>query len=120
MIRRAAHGFSLVEVLVALAVVAIALVALTRTATMEVRSFDALRERTLAGWVAANVVTEARIAPAPPPVGRSNGRVELGGLDWRWQRDVQATADAAIRRVEVVVFAGESREPSARLTGFVP
>jgi len=55
--RRSRAGFTLVEVLIALAVVAIALVALVRAAGVQVQSFDALRERTLAVWVAANVVS---------------------------------------------------------------
>lgn len=117
---RRSRGFSLVEVLVALVVVALALLALARTATVQVRSFDALRERTLAGWVAANVLTETRLAASLPPTGRSDGQLDLGGRAWRWQREVQATADAQIRRIDIRVFAGEAREPSASLTGFVP
>lgn len=118
-----ARGFTLVEVLVALAVVAIALLALTRAAGVQVAAFDALRERTLAGWVAANVVTETRLANAPgvlPPTGASDGRVEFGGRAWRWERDVKNTPDAAIRRVDVRVFLGASKQPSATLSGFAP
>ncbi len=117
---RARGGFSLIEVLVALVVVALALLALTRTATIEVRRFDALRERTLASWVAANVLAEARLASALPPTGRSDGRTRLGGRAWRWQREVEATSDAQIRRVDVRIYAEGSREPSAVLVGFVP
>jgi general secretion pathway protein I len=117
---RRSAGFSLVEVLVALVVVALALLALARTATVQVRSFDALRERTLAGWVAANVLTEARLASTLPPTGRSDGRLDLGGRHWRWQREVQGTADPQIRRVDIRVYLAEAREPSAGLTGFVP
>jgi general secretion pathway protein I len=101
--RRARAGFTLVEVLIALAVVAIALVALVRAAGVQVQSFDALRERTLAGWVAANVVTETRLATAFPPIGRSDGHSQFGGRDWTWQREVQATRDAEIRRIDVRV-----------------
>jgi general secretion pathway protein I len=113
------RGFTLVEVLIALAVVAIALVALVRAAGVQVQSFDALRERTLAGWVAANVVTETRLATAFPPTGRSDGHVQFGGRDWRWQREVQSTPDAEIRRIDVRVYLGTSQQPSASLSGFV-
>lgn len=115
---RRARAFTLVEVLVALAVVAIALLALTRAASVQVQSFDGLRERTLAGWVAANVLTETRLASAFPATGRSDGHVAFGGRDWRWVRDVQATADAEIRRIDVQVYVGAANEPSANLSGF--
>jgi general secretion pathway protein I len=114
---RTSRGFTLIEVLIALAVVALALLGLTRTAAIEVRDFDALRERTLAGWVAANVLAEARLSSLPA-TGTSDGRVELGGRPWRWTRDVSATPDPDIRRIDVRVFAGEAKESVASLSGF--
>lgn len=111
-------GFTLIEVLIALAVIALALVALTRTASIQVYSFDQLRERTLAGWVAANVLTDTRLASTFPAVGRDDGRVRLAQRDWRWTREVQATANTEIRRIDIRVFQGAQREPSATLSGF--
>ena len=111
-------GFTLIEVLIALVVIALALLALTRTAGIEVRAHDALRERTLAGWVAANVLAETRLARAPPPTGRSDGRVEFGGRRWHWARDVQPTPNPQIRRIDVQVFAGEATAASATVSGF--
>jgi len=118
MMRPARRGFTLIEVLIALAVVALALLGLTRTAAIEVNDFGALRERTLAGWVAANVLAEARLSGALPATGTSDGRVELGGRAWRWTRDVSATPDPEIRRVDIRIFAGESRDSVASLSGF--
>jgi general secretion pathway protein I len=112
------RGFTLIEVLIALAVVALALLGLTRVATMQVRDFDALRERTLAGWVAANVLAETRLAASLPATGRSDGRVELASRRWRWTRDVSATPDPQLRRIDVRVFTDDAREPVASLAGF--
>jgi len=117
-LRARKRGFTLLEVLIALAVVALAMLALTRTATLQVGGFDALRERTLAGWVAANVLEETRLATALPSTGRSDGRVEFASREWRWTRDVRATPDPVIRRIDVQVFLGDASEPSATLSGF--
>lgn len=113
-----ARGFTLIEVLVALAVVALALLALTRAAAVQVQDFDALRERTLAGWVAGNVLAETRLGPYPG-VGRSDGHVQFAAHSWRWQREVQATPQTQIRRIDIRVFMGDSQQPSATLSGFV-
>jgi general secretion pathway protein I len=115
---RARRGFTLIEVLIALAVVALALLGLTRVAALQVRDFDALRERTLAGWVAANVLEETRLAATMPSTGRSDGRVELAARSWRWTRDVSTTPDPSVRRIDIKVFEGESNEPVAALSGF--
>jgi general secretion pathway protein I len=112
------RGFTLIEVLVALAVVAIALLGLVRVAAMQVRDVDALRERTLAGWVAANVLEETRLASAMPATGRSDGRTELAARSWLWTRDVVSTADSHVRRIDIKVYEGEAKEPLASLSGF--
>lgn len=111
-------GFTLIEVLIALAVIALALLALTRAAGIQVRSFDALRERTLAGWVAADALTDTRLANPFPSTGSSDGRMQLAGRDWRWTRDVKSTPNANIRRIDISVFLGDATEPSATLSGF--
>lgn len=115
---RPASGFTLVEVLIALVVVALAMLALTRIAAIEIQNTDALRERSLAGWIAANAITETRLATAFPPTGIRDLRGRYANMDWRWRVDVKATPDERIRRIDVSVFLGESKEPSATLSGF--
>jgi general secretion pathway protein I len=117
-IRRCARAFTLLEVLIALAVVALALLGLTRTAAMQAASFDALRERTLAGWVASNVLEETRLASALPGTGRSDGRADFAERSWRWTRDVSTTQDPSIRRVDIQVFSARTNEPVASISGF--
>ena len=74
--------------------------------------------RTLAGWVAANVLDETRITNPLPAVGKRDGRTRLGNRDWRLSLQVQATDDADMRRLDVQVFAWDATEPSSSLTGF--
>ena len=115
---RTRRGFTLIEVLIALAVVALALLGLTRVAALQLRDFDALRERTFAGWVAANVLEETRLAASMPSTGRSDGRVEFAARAWRWTRDVSTTPDPSVRRVDIRVYEGDAKEPVASLSGF--
>ncbi len=101
---RRMRGFTLLEVLVALVVLAVALVALTRTASRETRTFDSLRQRSLAGWVAANALADLRLKPGLPPTGRSDGSSRLAGRQWPWRMEVKATPAAGIRRLQVSVY----------------
>lgn len=113
------RGFTLLEVLIALAVVALVLVALVRTAGTAARALEREREVTLATWVAANVLTEQRLAGGMPALGRREGSQRLGARDWRWQSVVQATDEPAIRRIDVRVYAETAPEDSvATLSGF--
>lgn len=117
--RRSACGFTLLEVLIALLVLSLALTALVQAAGRSARDFIGLRERSYAGWVAANVLTEARLKEPLPATGRRDGQVRLAGREWYWRLDIAATQDARIRRLDVQVFADAVRsDPVALLTGF--
>jgi general secretion pathway protein I len=117
--RRAPAGFTLLEVLIALLVLALALLALTRTAAMQVQSFTEVRERTLAGWLAQDVLAETRVANALPNPGRSSGQRRFAGRDWHWELLVQTTAVPTIRRLDIsVATSAAPRATIAQLSGF--
>ena len=101
--RKTAAGFSLVEVLVALTVLAIALAAVTKTASEGAGNAAYLRDKTLGNWVAMNKITELYAMNQWPPIGQSNGDSPMGGHEWVWTMEVSATPDQDIRRVEVEV-----------------
>lgn len=119
--RRHAAGFTLLEVVVALAVIAIAMGALVKAGSQQAASLDYLREQTLAHWVAENRLVELQVADDWPETGRSQGEAGMQGRDWFWTTEVEATEDPALRRVEVAVWSDEAREGSAlaRMTGFL-
>jgi general secretion pathway protein I len=79
---RRAHGFTLTEVLVALAVVALVLVALLGSMQAVVASATNIYDRTLAGWIAVDKVTEYRLGTEFPEAGEESGEVDMANLDW--------------------------------------
>ena len=113
-------GFTLLEVLVALAVLSLAMLVLVQSAGQAAANSDALRERTLAHWVALDRLTEVRVIEGWPEIGRSSGRVEQGQQQWYWQLEVSATTDIDLRRLDIAVYL-ERRdgEPVVRRVGFV-
>ena len=114
-----ARGFTLLEVLIALVVLGVTLTALIHAASVGTRDFAGMRERTLAGWIAANVLTETRLKETNPQPGRRDGHVRYAGRDWEWTLEVQATAEEGIQRLDVQVYTDAARtDPVARLSGF--
>lgn len=113
-------GFTLLEVVVALAVISLALLALVRTAGLGAAALSHETELTLAQWVAANVMTEARLRDAQPSLGKSEGVAGMGQRQFRWELVVQATEEPSIRRLDVRVFpAGDAEHSVTGMTGFV-
>jgi len=98
------NGFTLVEVLVATAIISIALLASLRVAGGSTTSVDTLRARLLAGWVAENILAEQRARSVWLPPGIQRGKVSQGGLDFYWRKDVIVTPNPSFRRVHVNVF----------------
>ncbi|HEY5718927.1 MAG TPA: type II secretion system minor pseudopilin GspI [Gammaproteobacteria bacterium] len=97
------RGFTLIEILVALAVLALGLGALLGASASQSRNTGYLVERTLAQWVAANVVAGYRVESGWPDLGESRGKAEMGGSDWHWRAATSATDDPDLRRLEVAV-----------------
>lgn len=117
-ITRRARGFSLLEVLIALVIVALALFALVQSAGVSAVAIERERDVTFATWVASNVMADARLTGAPP-IGKREGRMRMGPREWFWQMVVQGTDEPSIRRLDVRVFADEQHDaPVASLIGF--
>ena len=106
-------GFSLIEALVALAVLAIATVGLVGAVEQHIDSTRAMEQRSAAMWVAENRLTElnARL-PAPE-------RVTLLDTNWLVRTAARATDDPAISRVRIDVYAEGAKSPTASLDGFL-
>ena len=121
--RRRGHGFTLMEVLVAVAILAIALGAAVRIGSQTAGNVVELRERAYAGWVAENELArvQAGIEPLNGP-GLRSGTAEMGGMEWDWELTAEFTAPPipvdieleGLLRVEVEVYReGETERPVA-------
>ncbi len=116
---RRTGGFTLLEILVALTIVALALGAAISGTGGHVESTDHLRNKTIAHWVALNRVTELQVAEPWPALGASSGSEEMTHREWRWTADVKQTPDAGVRRLEVAVTPAASPDAVlARVTAF--
>ncbi|MFL9842652.1 type II secretion system minor pseudopilin GspI [Sphingomonas sp. ST-64] len=108
-------GFSLIEALVALAVLAIASVGLIRAVESHVDSTRGLERRAVAMWVAENRLAELQIGdPAA-----AQKQVDLLGQQWQVAVARTRTEDAAIDKVRIDVIPVGERSPLASLDGFV-
>lgn len=113
-------GFTLIEVLVALAIISIALLAALRAAGQGTTNVGELRARLLAGWVAENLLAERRARGEWPSPGIQRGTQRQGGIEFAWREEVIATPNVTFRRVDIRVFAAsEEAHALAHLTGFV-
>ncbi len=117
---RTGSGFTLVEVLVALAIVSIALLAAMRVAGGSTNSASELRSRLLAGWVAQNLLADQRARAQWPSPGIQRGTQLQGGIAFPWRQEVISTPNAGFRRVDIRVYSPEGETHSlAHLTGFL-
>ena len=118
--RSSRAGFTLIEVLVALAIVAVALLAALRVAGQGANNVGELRLRLFAGWIAADRLAEHRGRGDWLALGSQSGMQRQGGIDFTWREEVVATPNPAFRRVDVFVFPmSEKTHALAHLVGFV-
>jgi general secretion pathway protein I len=115
-----ARGFTLLEVLVAIAVLSLALLAAIRSTSAAIQTTEALRQRIAADWVAADRLAEHRVRRTWPGVGEREGEITQAGVRLLWRERVAATPNSRFRRVEVTVFSSDSSaQPLTTLSGFL-
>ncbi len=103
-------AFSLIEVLVALAILSVGLIAASRAAVLASFDQSVLRDRTLARWVAHNALSEIRLQPQMATVGRVQREYEQAGIKFTALTDVTATPSPLFTRVQVRVVRSDNVE----------
>ena len=111
--RSAENGFTLVEMLVALAIFSLAALALLRLGGASVRTTGMLEERTLAQVVARNLAVEVLTDPQPPAFGASRGETVNAGRVWRWNRVVGRSPEPRIQQIRIEVRSDRGPEAAA-------
>ncbi len=114
------RGFTLIEILVALAVLSIISMAVMNSGGAAVENAAYLKNRTLAHWVAMNKAAELQLSPEWVAVATVQGAAEMAGREWRWSVTGQETPDSGIRRADIKVRRDEDdEEPLATLLIFL-
>ncbi len=119
-LNRYRRGFTLIEVLAALVIVALGMMGVIQAVTQTVGNSAYLRDKTLAHWVAMNRLTEIRLAAGPPDMDETSGEVDYAGQRWRWHVEVTQTQVQSMRRIDVRVGFAEAGDDAtlATITGF--
>jgi len=115
-----AAGFTLLEMLVALAIFSLAALALVRLQGVSARTSVDLHSRTMAQIVARNLMIERLTDPQPPTLGASEGTAENGGRQWPWVQQVDEGDDGQMLIVTVRVDAGPGQSPAVLTFGRAP
>ena len=116
----AGRGFTLIEILVALAVIAVALAAGMRALAQSIDAATLLKHRTLALWIAQNQLAAAQLVAGGPALGLREGDTTQAGISFRWRETVGGTPNPTFRKVEVTVTAPDQPDYAlAQIVGYV-
>ncbi len=113
------RGFTLIEVMVALAIVAFSLTAVAASMGQMIDTANAMRERTYASWIAQNEIAEMRLANVIPEVTTTSGEVDYAGTEWAWRAVVSETGVENLFRVDVTVSYAGSPDGIRTVSGFI-
>ncbi len=114
--RHSQAGFTLIEVLVAVAILAMALGAIIVGGSRYADNAFYLRDKTIASWVAHNVLNEWQLSDVYPDIGSREGQREMAGREWEWNAQISKTPDPDVRRVDLTIRLKEQDEDAQLIT----
>ena len=112
-------GFTLIEVLIALAIVSISLGALISISSQDISRAEKMQKNMIANWVAQNQLTEHRLSNKKIKVGTTRGSTLFAKYDWEWEVSVSKTNVDKLYRMDVIVSELNKNIVSRNLTGFL-
>jgi general secretion pathway protein I len=117
--RRNYRAFTLVEVMVALAIIALSLTAVAAKMSRMIDTSNSMRERTYASWIAQNKIAEMRLANVLPDVSTTSGEVDYANVTWRWRAIVAESGIENLYRVDVEISDANGDTVIRKVTGFI-
>ncbi len=118
--RSAARGFTLLEAMVALVIVALGMMAVNTQLNRYAAAAVYIEQKTLASWIATNKLTELSVGPSWPALGDSDEDVEFAGQKWRCAIKVQETGVKNLHRVDVSVsFASDPKRVVHKVSALI-
>lgn len=118
--KRRCRGFTLLEILIALAILTIAFASIITVSANQSVNVAYLRDKTLAHWLAMNQMTELQINNQWPSTGKQQGDAEMGLHKWHWVRTITKTPDERVRQIEIAIYRERGAEQAVtRLVSFL-
>jgi general secretion pathway protein I len=112
-------GFTLIEVMVAMAIAALGLAAVAASVSQMVDSGTSMQQRTYASWIAQNKIAELRLANVLPEVSETSGDTMFANREWLWRATISETGIENLFRVDVEVGLADGGENIRTVTGFI-
>lgn len=109
------RGMTLIEVLIALAIIAISMTAVIKAASQNIRATTYLKNKSIALWVAQELMGEVQTGVLKLDDNRVDevGSMEMLGRNWFWRAEDKATGNARIKQIRVRVYAREPEDDDA-------
>jgi general secretion pathway protein I len=114
-----AAGFTLIEVMVALAIAGLSLAAVAASVSQMIDAGATMQERTYASWIAQNRIAEMRLANTVPEVSETSGELEYAGIEWAWRATVSETGVEDLFRVDIEISYAGSDAILRTVSGFI-
>jgi general secretion pathway protein I len=114
-------GFTLIEVLIALAILAIALTAVIKSTSQNIRDTLYIQNKTIAAWVGTEVINEARAGVIKFPSSPASMKKEMDmlGQTWPWEANIENTPNPKIKKISVVVFQQSNNKKLSQFESYI-
>ena len=120
MMRRRQQGFTLLELMVAISILAVTFAALMQEGAQVSRNTKLIKDKTIAHWVAMNKAAElgidTHVNKTFPGVTTLSDSVEMGGTEWKVDTEISDTPNPFVRKAEILVSNASRGNPVTDLT----